>query len=139
MKDHYKIKSSTQQPKFLNLFFLAPRLPITAKVSILHRISGVLIILGLPLLIFIVNTIKHYDSYYLYITILHEIHILNILYKIILNILIWAFFHKMLAEIRHLLLDFQLGINKRCANLSAWLTILISLALTFYATYIIWF
>jgi succinate dehydrogenase / fumarate reductase, cytochrome b subunit len=87
------------RPKNLNLFTI--RLPINALVSILHRATGCVLFLILPVILlllqFSLNSAEHYDTV---IAILH-----SPLIKIMLLGLAWAFFHHFFAGIRHLAMD----------------------------------
>lgn len=92
-------KTARSRPKNLNLFTI--RLPINAVVSILHRVSGMVLFLMLPLILLAFQrSVKSQDSY----TALAEL--LNVWFiKLMLIGLAWAFFHHFFAGIRHLLQD----------------------------------
>jgi succinate dehydrogenase / fumarate reductase cytochrome b subunit len=124
-----------KQYKFLNLLFLGPRMPITAKISILHRISGVLLLVCLPCLLFMVHQLKNDTSYYSYLVGSD----MGYFYKLVLTIFMWAILHHLFAGIRHLLLDLHIGIRKSCANSSAWIVLIITLAVTAVMAYLIWY
>lgn len=87
------------RPKNLNL--LTIRLPINAVVSILHRVSGVLLFLALPLLLWAFQaSVRSAESYANLVNLLDRG-----LIKVVLIGLSWAFFHHFFAGIRHLLQD----------------------------------
>jgi succinate dehydrogenase / fumarate reductase cytochrome b subunit len=87
------------RPKNLNLFTI--RLPINALVSILHRASGCLLFLILPLLLLLVQlSLSSAEHYQTVVDILHSPFI-----KLMLLGLAWAFFHHFFAGIRHLAMD----------------------------------
>ncbi len=87
------------RPKNLNL--LTIRLPINALVSILHRATGCVLFLILPIILlllqFSLSSAQHYETV---IAILHSPFI-----KIMFLGLAWAFFHHFFAGIRHLAMD----------------------------------
>ena len=87
------------RPKNLNLFTI--RLPINALVSILHRATGCVLFLILPVILLLLqlslNSAEHYETV---IAILH-----SPLIKVMLLGLAWAFFHHFFAGIRHLAMD----------------------------------
>ncbi|HSH53710.1 MAG TPA: succinate dehydrogenase, cytochrome b556 subunit [Methylotenera sp.] len=95
------MQKNTQRnrPKNLNLFTI--RMPINALVSILHRVTGCVLFLTLPLLLLLLqmtlSSAEHYQT------------VLNILNspfsKLMLFGLAWAFFHHFFAGIRHLAMD----------------------------------
>ncbi len=92
-------KTARSRPKNLNLFTI--RLPINAVVSILHRVSGMVLFLMLPLILLTFQrSVKSQDSY----AALTEL--LNVWFiKLMLIGLAWAFFHHFFAGIRHLMQD----------------------------------
>lgn len=87
------------RPKNLNL--LTIRLPINALVSILHRATGCLLFLLLPLLLIILQLSLSSARYYQTV-----LDLLNSPFsKITLLGLAWAFSHHFFAGIRHLAID----------------------------------
>ncbi len=114
---------SKQRPKNLNLFSI--RLPIPAIVSILHRISGVILFLLIPFLLWGLNlslsSPEDFDELHLFLT------------SPLMKLLIWgclsAFIYHFVAGIRHLLMDVHLGENLQSGRLSAKLTLFISIVM----------
>ena len=87
------------RPKNLNLFTI--RLPINALVSILHRATGCLLFLILPLLLFLLQlSLSSVEHYQMVQNLMNSFFI-----KLILLGLAWAFFHHFFAGIRHLAMD----------------------------------
>jgi len=87
------------RPKNLNLFTI--RLPINAVVSILHRASGCVLFLVLPLLLLSLQlSLGSAEHYAMVVSVLDSPFI-----KIILLGLAWAFCHHFFAGIRHLAMD----------------------------------
>ncbi len=87
------------RPKNLNLMTI--RLPINALVSILHRATGCVLFLILPLLLLLVQlSLSSAEHYQTVVDILHSPFI-----KLMLLGLAWAFFHHFFAGIRHLAMD----------------------------------
>lgn len=110
-----------KRPVFLNLMQI--RFPITAIMSIAHRLTGVLLFLTLPFLIYALDrSLQNKASF---------THILECLdsipFKIILALLVWSLLHHLLAGIRYLLLDIDIGIEKQQARSTAWLVIVLAL------------
>jgi succinate dehydrogenase / fumarate reductase cytochrome b subunit len=95
-----KVKARSQhRPKNLNLFTI--RLPINALVSILHRATGCILFLILPVLLLLLQlSLSSEANYQLVISILH-----SPFSKLMLLGLAWAFFHHFLAGVRHLAMD----------------------------------
>lgn len=87
------------RPKNLNLFTI--RLPINALVSILHRATGCILFLILPMILLLLQfSLSSAQSFESVVSILHSPFI-----KLMLLGLAWAFFHHFFAGIRHLAMD----------------------------------
>ena len=123
-----------KRPKNLNLFTLAPKMSITAKVSIIHRITGFLLFLSIPLVLYILQQSLISSSFY---DILHEFFSLFIV-KCIYLVLIFGFIYHMCAGIRFLFLDIHKGLDLCTSKNTARIVIITSLILTFILGYIIW-
>jgi succinate dehydrogenase / fumarate reductase cytochrome b subunit len=104
-----------KRPVFLNL--LRIRQPVTAVVSILHRLSGVLLILLVPFLLYFFEHSLQSESGF------HEVMAMlqSIPAKVVGLLLAWALAHHLLAGVRFLLLDMDVGIAKTSARRGAWL------------------
>jgi len=113
-----------KRPVFLNL--LQIRLPITAIMSIAHRLTGVLLFLVLPYLIYIIERSLQSKADFVLIQECLE----STSVKIILIVLLWSLLHHLLAGIRYLLLDIDVGIERQQARSTAWLVIILALGLS---------
>lgn len=90
-------------PKFLNLFQI--RFPIGAIASIGHRISGVLLVLSLPLLALTLDRSLRSEADFLALR-----DLVSARWRAVLLVLfVWAATHHLLAGIRHLLMDAGIG------------------------------
>lgn len=88
-----------KRPKNLNLFTI--RLPINAVVSILHRASGMVLFLMLPIILLAFQrSVRSQNTYTALVELLNTWFI-----KLMLIGLAWAFFHHFFAGIRHLMQD----------------------------------
>lgn len=113
-----------QRPKFLNLAEI--RLPLPGFVSILHRVSGALLFLCLPLLLWLFgSSLGSEQSFATY-----KETVSNPLLKLILLGLLWAYLHHFCAGIRFLLLDIHQGLELQAARRSAGIVLAVSLFLT---------
>lgn len=108
-------------PKYLDLAKL--RFPISSIASILHRITGAFLFFSLPFLVSILSaTLSHRSSFDMaYSLFTHPI------VKIILWILLWAFFHHMFAGVRLLVLDTHHGLYIKQARASSFFVIFAAL------------
>lgn len=113
-----------QRPKHLDLRTI--RLPVPGIVSILHRLSGVVLFLFLPVLIYLLQgSLSSNDMFDRYRALISWP-----LCKLVLIGLLWALLHHMLAGIRFLLLDMHKGLALATARASAKTVLVISLVLT---------
>lgn len=112
-----------KKPKNLNLFTI--HFPIPAIVSILHRISGVILFLLIPLLLWGFNLSLASQQNF------NDLH--NFLTQPVSKFIIWcvlaAFIYHFVAGIRHLLMDIHIGEELKSGRLTANLTLIISILL----------
>lgn len=110
-------------PVYLNLFRI--RFPVGAVTSIAHRVSGVLLFLSIPLLIYLLDISLQDPGGFATAT-----GYLQLTWIRLGSVLVaWSLFHHLLSGIRHLLLDIETGIGLRQARRSAWLVNLLGLLL----------
>lgn len=103
-----------QRPKFLNLFKI--RLPVTGVTSILHRITGALLFLAIPgLVYFFDRSLSSPESF----AALGECFTAPLV-KVVATLMAWALLHHLLAGIRYLLTDIAVGLNLQAARTTAW-------------------
>lgn len=113
-----------QRPVFLELPNI--RLPIPGIVSILHRISGVILFVSLPLLLcFLSGTLSREAAFETY-----RAAVSNLFVKLALIGLLWAYLHHLLAGIRFLFLDTHKGLELQTARTTAKLVFVAALILT---------
>lgn len=106
---------NSKRPVYLNLFRL--RFPITAVMSMGHRISGVLLFLALPLLLYALQqSLAGPDAYGELLATLHRP-----VWQLVMLAPIWAFSHHLLAGIRFLLADLDVAMSRSAARFVAWL------------------
>ncbi|OIM98539.1 succinate dehydrogenase, cytochrome b556 subunit [Polynucleobacter sp. QLW-P1DATA-2] len=102
------------------------RLPWAGKVSILHRISGAVLFLLLPFILYLLDQSLASELSYQKFQALTG----HVLIKIICLGLIWCFLHHFCAGIRYLLLDLEIGVEKSESNRSAIIVLIVGIALT---------
>ncbi len=101
------------RPKHLNL--LQIRLPVPGIVSILHRISGVILFLLLPLVLWMLQaSLQSAESFASF-----QSFVAHPIAKIIVLGLFWGYAHHLLAGLRHLLLDLHVGAELASARASS--------------------
>lgn len=122
------------RPKYLGLFTLAANMSITAKASILHRVSGVLLFLSIPILLFILHCSLTAPDFY---NTLYGV-MVNPVIKLLYLLLIWAFIYHLCAGVRFLFLDIDIGAEIISAKKTSYLVIFLSIILTATLGVIIW-
>jgi len=116
------------RPKYLSLSALLfeIRLPLPGWVSILHRVSGLLLFLAVLWLLFMLDrslaSEAGFDSVRRYAGLP--------LVKLSLLVLIWAYCHHFCAGIRFLFLDIDKGVDRAKARFTSVVVLVVSLALT---------
>ena len=112
-----------KRPFYLNL--LQIWLPVGGYVSILHRASGVLLSLAIPGLLWAWSvSLSSAEGFALVQGALR-----GGLGLLIGCVLLWAFLHHLLAGLRHLGFDLGWGESRLVARRSAWLTLILSIAI----------
>jgi succinate dehydrogenase / fumarate reductase cytochrome b subunit len=126
-----------QRPKYLSLpaILFQIRLPLPGRVSILHRISGALLVFPFAawLLYLLDASLRSAEDFARIADYLDMP-----LAKLGLIVLVWAYAHHFCAGLRYLVLDLNKGIELRPARLSAGAVIVASLALTAIFGAMIW-
>ena len=113
-----------KRPKYLNLVKI--RLPLPGFVSILHRASGVLLILALPFVVWVLDVaLRDAQSYQKVAAVMA-----NPVMKLVALAAIWSVMHHLCAGIRFLFLEAHIGVDLPAARLTSLLVLLISIVLT---------
>jgi succinate dehydrogenase / fumarate reductase cytochrome b subunit len=130
--------TAKKRPEFrnINAFTDLPsyRLPVAGIVSILHRISGALMFILMPLIIWMFDTSISSEISFAKFKGAFNVGMLGlpgIIWKLLALALIWAFLHHSLAGLRHLWSDtHHSAVTKEFGKTSAIATLAISIALT---------
>ena len=108
------MNNKNKRPVYLNLFQI--RLPVAGVVSILHRITGVVTVISLPLSLYALpQSLASADEYAAVTGYLSLPWV-----RVLLMVLAVALALHFLAGVRHLLLDIDVGVTRRVARWSAW-------------------
>jgi succinate dehydrogenase / fumarate reductase, cytochrome b subunit len=124
-----------KRPEFrnINAFKDLPtyRLPAPGWVSILHRISGMLMFVLLPLVIWLFDTSVSSEVSFDRFTHAFENGAMGVLLKLVVLSLIWAYLHHFIAGVRHVWMDMShKAVSKQFGFASAKFTLVSSLVLT---------
>ena len=126
-------KLQNKRPKHLDL--LKIKLPLPGIVSILHRISGVLLFFpGIPLLLCGLQSLLASEQSYAAL----QVTLLSPIIKISLLLFSWFFLHHLCAGIRHLLLDLHYGATLEKTRVSSKLVLVAGVLLTAFMGTVIW-
>jgi succinate dehydrogenase / fumarate reductase cytochrome b subunit len=121
-------ESSTPR-RFTNIHVLQIiryRLPAAGMVSILHRVSGAMMFLLLPFILYLFDlsitseisfdSLKGFTSHWFV--------------KLLILAVSWGYLHHLCGGIRHLIMDAHIGLSKEEARKSAHMVFLVSVPLT---------
>jgi len=115
--------SRSARPVYLNLFKI--RLPIPGVVSFLHRVSGVLLVLFIPVSILALERSLSGPSGYAQV----QDWLGHPLGALLALLFLWSLVHHLLAGIRFLLLDLDVAIEARPARMTAWVVLVAAILL----------
>lgn len=92
------------------------QMPVGAITSITHRITGILLAVGIPFGVYLLDRSLQGPQSYAWVTELLG----NSAIKVVALAFIWALAHHLLAGVRHLLTDIDIGSRLPAARHSAW-------------------
>ena len=109
------------------------RLPVPGVLSILHRVSGALLFVLLPAILWLfdlsLRTEASYEALQQFVAAWPV--------KLVLAALAWSLLHHLAAGIRYLLIDVDLGVERAAARRSAWIVFAMSLPMAACAALVI--
>jgi succinate dehydrogenase / fumarate reductase cytochrome b subunit len=113
-----------RRPLWFNISPL--NLPVPGLSSIFHRVSGVLLFVGLVAFLYLLELSLASEAGYARAGELLR----NPVAKLLVIASIWALLHHMCAGIRHLFLDIDVGVGLQAARRSAFAVFIVSLLMT---------
>lgn len=126
-----------KRPEFRNINALVDlptyRLPAAGFVSILHRISGLVMFLLLPFVVWMFDTSVSSEISFAKFKAAFNIgvgFVPGVLFQLVALVLIWAYLHHLIAGVRHLYMDARHAVSKEFGKSSAVVTLVLSLGLT---------
>ncbi len=127
-----------KRPEFrnINAFTDLPsyRLPLAGIVSILHRISGAIMFILMPFIIWMFDTSISSEISFSRFKAAFNVGMLGLpgfIWKLVALALIWAYLHHFIAGLRHLWMDTShAAVSKEFGKSSAVFTLAVSIALT---------
>ncbi|MBK5937786.1 succinate dehydrogenase, cytochrome b556 subunit [Halochromatium roseum] len=112
------------RPVFLEFWRI--RLPIPGVVSILHRVSGLLMVLAIPVFAALFAQALSGSAGFASVQVLAG----SALGQLVFVLLGWSLLHHLFAGIRYLALDLGWGLDRPSARKTAWTALSSALALT---------
>ena len=130
--------TAKKRPEFRNIsaFTDLPsyRLPLAGIVSILHRVSGAIMFVLMPFIIWMFDTSVSSEISFAKFKAAFNVGMLGlpgVLWKLVALALIWAFLHHAIAGLRHLWSDtHHAAVTKEFGKTSAKVTLIASIGLT---------
>ena len=119
---------ATTPKRFTNIHvtdILRYRLPAAGVVSILHRISGAMMFLLLPFILYLFDLSITSEISFAYLAGFAS----HWFVKLLILALSWAYLHHFCAGVRHLVMDAHIGLSKEGAAKSARSVFLVSVPL----------
>jgi succinate dehydrogenase / fumarate reductase, cytochrome b subunit len=107
----------------VNLDLVSIRFPITAIVSILHRLSGIFLFFAIPFLLYFLHTSLHSQAGFDQVSAYTQVFWVKFITFIILSGLIYHLF----AGIRHLIMDCGIGETRQGGKIGAYILLIVSI------------
>lgn len=105
-----------------------------AIISILHRISGAILFLLIPLLLWLFqNSLESTATFAEFRSV-----VTHPLMKLVLLGLLWGYLHHLFAGLRHLFLDLHIGGELETARLTSYIVLIAAIALTLVVGVALW-
>jgi succinate dehydrogenase / fumarate reductase, cytochrome b subunit len=117
-------KVNKKRPKHLALHLI--KLPLPGIISILHRASGLLLFLSLPLLLWTLQYSLRTSENFAFMSWMFA----HPVSKLFLIVMLWAFLHHFFAGLRYLAIDLHWLRSLAQARSSSKVVLLVSLSLT---------
>ena len=122
-------EETKKRPEFRNIHItqlVNYRLPLAGLISILHRVSGAILFLLLPLVLYLLDQSLVSENTFAAMRGFTS----NWFVKLIILGLSWAFLHHFFAGVRHLGMDSHMGLEKQSSRRSSAAVLAVSLFLT---------
>lgn len=104
-----------------------------AIISILHRLSGILLFFMIPVLLWgLQESLNSADQFTLY-----KSNLSNLFFKIGLWIILSALVFHWFAGIRHMLMDLHIGETKRGGKIGSWIVLILSILFSIFIVYVL--
>ena len=129
--------SRAKRPEFRNIHALKDlptyRLPPAGWVSILHRVSGAIMFVLMPFIIWMFDTSVSSEFSFARFTSAFGVGVGFVpgwFFKLVALAILWAYLHHFIAGVRHLYMDINHAVSKEFGRSSAIVTLSLSIGLT---------
>jgi len=112
---------TTNKRPLKNLYLPGIHLPVGGVVSILHRLTGVLLVICLPFILWILQQSLTDGESYLRINAMLS----TWPFRLLVLVLGMGLTHHLLAGLRHLLQDVEIGVTREGGRRGAWIVLLV--------------
>jgi len=112
-----------KRPVYLNLLQLSLAQPVGAVVSIIHRLSGFLMVLLIPFALYALQTSLESPMRFEQV----RSSLSSGIGRIALLLALWVLVQHLYSGVRHLFMDVDVGVERPAARRSAWLTLAASI------------
>lgn len=128
------MSSTVAKPRPKHLKLMQIRLPVPGIISIMHRVSGAVLFLLIPLLLWLFQaSLESAASFAGFRNV-----VAHPLMKLVLLGLLWGYLHHLLAGLRHLFLDLDLGTELATARLTSMIVLATGIVLTLAVGVTLW-
>jgi succinate dehydrogenase / fumarate reductase cytochrome b subunit len=107
--------SKKRRPVFFNLMQI--QMPVGAVASITHRVTGILLALSVPFSIYLLDLSLQSPQSYAQVISLFD----KLAFRVAAIVFVWVLAHHLLAGVRHLLSDVDIGSQLYPGRRSAWI------------------
>lgn len=119
------------RPKFLDITRI--HMPITAVLSIGHRLSGIFLILLLPVVIYLLELSLAGPRGFAEVVAILD----GAVVRTLMVFVLWLFVHHLFSGIRFLIADLDIGVGPVSGRRGAWLVIAASIAVVFVGAWVL--
>ncbi|MFY7697510.1 MAG: succinate dehydrogenase, cytochrome b556 subunit [Legionella sp.] len=118
----------------VNLDLGSLKYPVTAIVSILHRISGLVLFLSFPFVLYALSLSLHSQEAFIAL----QLQLLQPFYRLLVWLFAAALIYHLIAGVRHILMDLGFSESLQAGRQSAFVVIVLTAVLTLVAGVFIW-
>jgi len=119
------------RPKFLDIARI--HMPVTAVLSIGHRLSGIFLVLVLPVVVYFLELSLAGPRGFAEVAAILD----GTAVRTLLVFVLWLFVHHLFAGIRFLITDLDVGVGPVSGRRGAWVVIVASIAVVFVGAWVL--